>query len=525
MSSTFAQPEPGSPAWAQSHAAVPAVAAPFFRGLLGDVLEATSAAGSAAEKLDTFLREPSLKKALADWLLWTLPPGASIDTHAIPGLLARDIAGLDAAISAQLNSILHHPRFQKLESSWRGLRYLADRIDEDANVRVQVLHLPWKELVRDMERAVEFDQSQLFRKVYSEEFDMPGGQPFGLLLGDYEIHHRPTAEHPFDDVGVLGSVSHLAAASFTPFVAGVHPSMFGVDRFTGLEMPLNLSGTFEQLEYLKWKAFRDSEDSRFVGLSMPRVLMRLPYEDEGDRVDGFRFREDVSRPDQSQYLWGNAAYAFGAVVIRAFSESGWLARIRGVRRGEESGGLAPDLPVHCFSTDRRGIAPKCSTDSVVTDYQEQELGELGFIPLCHCPDTEFSAFYGNQSTQNPKKYDEQAATTNARLSSMLQYMLCVSRFAHYIKVIARDKIGSFAEAEECERFLHDWLQNYVISDSDASPDRKARYPLREATVRVRENPEKPGAYLCVAHLWPHYELDELSNTMRIATELTHGSTP
>jgi type VI secretion system ImpC/EvpB family protein len=290
-------------------------------------------------------------------------------------------------------------------------------------------------------------------------------------------------------------------------------------------MPLNLSGTFEQLEYLKWKAFRDSEDSRFVGLTMPRVLMRLPYEDAGDRVDGFRFREEVSRPDQSQYLWGNAAYAFGAVVIRAFTESGWLARIRGVRRGEASGGLAPELPVHCFSTDRRGIAPRCSTDSVVTDDQEQELGELGFIPLCHCPDTEFSAFYGNQSAQKPKKYDEPAATTNARLSSMLQYMLCVSRFAHYIKVIARDKIGSFAEAEECERFLHDWLQNYVISDSDASPDRKARYPLREATVRVRENPEKPGAYLCVAHLWPHYELDELSNTMRIATELTHGNTP
>jgi type VI secretion system ImpC/EvpB family protein len=253
--------------------------------------------------------------------------------------------------------------------------------------------------------------------------------------------------------------------------------------------------------------------------------MRLPYEDDGARVDGFRFSEDVARPDRSQYLWGNAAYAFGAVAIRAFAESGWLAGIRGVRRGEEGGGLVPGLPVHSFSTDRRGIAPKCSTDAVVTDFQEQELGELGFIPLCHCADTEFSAFYGNQSAQKAKKYDEPAATVNARLSTMLQYMLCVARFAHYLKVQARDKIGSFSEASDCEYFLHNWLQQYVTSDGEASREVKARYPLREASVKVRENPEKPGAYLCVAHLWPHFELDELSTTMRITTELTHGTPP
>jgi type VI secretion system ImpC/EvpB family protein len=493
--------------------------------VLGTVLEATSADQQASEKLSAFLAEKSPAKALALWMQWTLPPGSKLGKQALCGLLARDIAALDAAIGEQTNAILHHPRFQKLEASWRGLHYLAEQSDEDSNVKIRVLDISWKELARDAERAIEFDQSQLFRKIYNEEFDTPGGQPFGLLLGDYEIHHRPTAEYPFDDVSILTAVSHVAAAAFAPFVAGVHPSIFGLDRFTGLEQPLDLSRSFEQVEFLKWKAFRDTEDSRFVGLTLPRVLMRLPYEDDGARVDGFRFSEDVARPDRSQYLWGNAAYAFGAVAIRAFAESGWLAGIRGVRRGEEGGGLVPGLPVHSFSTDRRGIAPKCSTDAVVTDFQEQELGELGFIPLCHCADTEFSAFYGNQSAQKAKKYDEPAATVNARLSTMLQYMLCVARFAHYLKVQARDKIGSFSEASDCEYFLHNWLQQYVTSDGEASREVKARYPLREASVKVRENPEKPGAYLCVAHLWPHFELDELSTTMRITTELTHGTPP
>jgi type VI secretion system protein ImpD len=525
MNQATAQPQPGSPAWAQAPAAASAGIASSPPGMLGTVLEATAATGPASDKLDAFLGEPVLAKALSNWLSWTLPPGATLGKQSLGGLLSRDIASLDAAISEQVNAILHHPRFQKLEASWRGLYYLAEQTDEESNVRIRVLNLPWKELARDLERAVEFDQSQFFRKIYNEEFDTPGGQPFGVLLGDYEIHHRPTAEHPIDDVSVLTAVSHVAAAAFAPFIAGVHPSMFGLDHFTDLERPLNLSRSFEQVEYLKWKAFRDTEDSRFTGLTMPRVLMRLPYEDTGDRVDGFRFHEDIARPNQSQYLWGSAAYAFGAVLIRSYSESGWLAGIRGVKRGEESGGLVPNLPVHSFATDRLGIAPKCSTDAVITDDQEQELGELGFIPLCHCMDTEYSAFYGNQSVQKPKKFDEPAITMNARLSSMLQYMLCVARFAHYIKVIARDKIGSFSEASDCEYFLHNWLQQYVTSDSEASTTVKARYPLREASVRVREHPEKPGAYVCIAHLWPHFELDELRTTMRITTELTHGTPP
>jgi type VI secretion system protein ImpD len=490
-------------------------------GLIETLLAATEAEqGPARVVLDEFLREPSPEKALARWLAWGAAVGTHFSKDEIVRRLGRDVARLDALLTRQVNAILHHPRFQKLEASWRGLRYLVEQSQEAENVKIRVLSVSWNELARDLERAIEFDQSQLFRKVYSDEFGVPGGEPFGLLLGDYEIRPRPSAEHPVDDVAALGAVSQVAAAAFAPFVAGVHPSMFGLDQFSELEQPLHLGKTFDQLEYLKWNAFRRTEDSRFVGLTLPRALMRLPYEDDGTRVDGFRFHEDVSDPDRSGYLWGNAAYAFGGVVVRAFAETGWLAGIRGVERDALKGGLVPGLPVHCFSTDKHGVAPKCSTDVVVGDLQEQELSELGFIPLCHCADSEFSAFYGNQSVQIPKRYDEAAATVNARISAMLQYMLCVSRFAHYLKVAARDKIGSFTEAQQCEEFLNHWLQRYVTSDSEASAEVKAQYPLREAGVRVREAPGKPGSYLCVAHLWPHYELDGATTTLKVATELS-----
>jgi len=489
---------------------------------IAEAATAEATAGAGREKpdaLERFLREPSPGEALRQWFGWTEASDVP-DKDEITQRLNRDVARIDAMLSRQVNAILHHPRFQKIEASWRGLWYLTGQAEGSEEVKIRVLSLTWKALARDLEHAIEFDQSQLFRKVYSSEFGMPGGEPFGMLVGDYQIRPRPCAEHPFDDIAVLTSVSQVAAAAFAPLITGVHPAMFGLDRFSDLEQPLNLSKTFEQLDYLKWKAFRDTEDSRFLGLTLPRVLMRLPYEDDGSRVDGFCFREDVSNPDRSKYLWGNAAYAFAAVAIRAFSQTAWLADIRGVRRDTDGGGRVPGLPVHCFSTDKLGVAPKCSTDVIVTDFQEQELSELGFIPLCHCADTEHSAFYTNQSAQKPKKYDDLTATMNARISSMLQYMLCVSRFAHYLKVIARDKIGAFTEAVECENHLHRWLQQYVTSDSEASADVKAELPLREASVRVREHPGKPGSYLCIAHLWPHFELDELAASIRVTTELT-----
>ncbi len=469
--------------------------------------------------LDGFLTEPVASKALAIWFDRVPESRRPQGRQAVARALGVDIARIDGLLNEQVNAILHHPRFQKLESSLRGLRYLVGQAGGEDAVKFKVLNVTWGELARDAERAVEFDQSQLFRKVYTEEFGSAGGEPFGILIGDYEIRHRQSADHPTDDVAVLASISQVAAAAFAPFVAGADSNLFGLEDFTPLERGLNLERIFDQTEYLKWRAFRDTEDSRFVGLTMPRVLMRVPYEDDGSRADGFRFFEHVGGRDASKFLWGNAAWAFGAVVVRAFGECGWLADIRGVHRGEMGRGLVHDLPNPSFKTERPGVARRGSTDIIITDSIERELGELGFIALSQCKDTEFAVFYGNQSLQKPKTYDRAGPTTNARMSAMLQYMLCTSRFAHYLKVLARDKVGSFAEPRELEDLLTRWLMKYSTPDEHASQEVKAEFPLREGQVEVRELPGKPGSFGCIMHLLPHFQLDGLSASVRLTTEL------
>ena len=450
------------------------------------------------------------------------PAARQVRKDAAARAVNREIARIDAMLTAQVNAILHHPAVQKMEASWRGLHYLVSQVPEGANIKVRVLDVSWKDLARDLSRALEFDQSQLFRKVYSEEFDTPGGEPFGVLIGDYELRHRPGPDHPIDDLAALKGAAGVAAAAFAPFVAAAHPALLDLSEFAELELPLNLPRTFEQAEYVAWNAFRETEDARFVGLTLPRVLMRPPYRDDGGRVDGFRFREDVGGPGRGGCVWGNAAYAFGAVLVRAFADSGWFAAIRGAAPGAAAGGLAPALPAPSFGLDRPGVAPRPPTDAVVTDAAEKEIGELGFIPLCACQDAGAAAFYGNQSVQKPAKYDEPAATANARLSAMLQYILCAGRFAHYVKVIARDRLGSFAGPAECEDYLRRWLQNYTTANDEAGPDLKAKHPLREARVQVREQPGKPGSYLCVTHLRPHFQLDQLSAGVKLVTELAPG---
>jgi type VI secretion system ImpC/EvpB family protein len=500
-------------------------AAPPARQLAGpnqvDARVGTAAGGrdQAGEVLEQFLREPSPWKALALWLGRSMTSRDRLTRAQLTRRLNRDIARLDALLSEQVNAILHHPSLQRLEASWRGLHYLVRQVPEGENIKVRVLNVGWRELVRDLERSLEFDQSQLFRKVYGEEFGTPGGEPFAVLLGDYEIRPRPGSGHPTDDVAALAAIAAVAAAAFAPFIAAAHPALLDLEAFGELERPGNLARTFEQPEYLKWRALRRSEDARFVGLTLPRVLMRLPYPDGAPRVDGFRFREEVSKPDRSQYLWGSAAYAFGAVLIRAFARSGWLAAIRGVPPGDEAGGLVTGLPVPAFVTDKPGVAPKCSTDVIITDAQDKELGELGFLPLCHYQDTELAAFHGSQSVQQPASYDEPAATVNARLSAMLPYVFCVARVAHYLKVISRDKIGSFSGPADCEAYLRRWIAGYTNSNEKTSPEMRARYPLREARVQVRERPDKPGHYLCVAHLRPHFQLDQMVSAVKLVTEL------
>jgi type VI secretion system ImpC/EvpB family protein len=376
-----------------------------------------------------------------------------------------------------------------------------------------------------MERALEFDQSQLFAKIYSDEFGMPGGEPYGLLIGDYQIHARPIPGHFVDDMAVLGRISETAAAAFVPFVASAHPSLFGLDQFADLERPLDLTYTFRQAELARWRSLREKDESRFLGLVLPRVLVRLPYADNGLRRDGFRFAEDVSTSDGSGYLWGNAAYSFAAVVLRAFIESGWLADIRGVQTDVDGGGLVDDLPVPALATDAPGLLSCPGTDVIISDDQEKELTDLGFIPLCYCRATACSAFYSNQSVQAPVQYEQLPARINARLSAMLQYILCASRFAHYLKVMARDMVGSSLSASDVQWRLQSWLVNYVSGDPGATSAMKARYPLSEGRVEVRDHPGKPGSYLSTFYLKPHYQLDELVASFRLITELssTHAA--
>ncbi|MBI1249280.1 type VI secretion system contractile sheath large subunit [bacterium] len=471
-----------------------------------------------ADRWQQFIDNATVGEKLTAWL----GDFEGLSKQSIVRRLNADVAQIDQWLNDQLNAILHHPKFQKLESSWRGLQYLTEMVDEEADreqVLIRVLNASWKDVERDIERAIDFDSSELFKKIYENEFGTAGGKPFGVMIGDYEIHPTPSKQHPHRDIDTLQGLSGIAAAAFCPFIAGVSHTMFGLDDFSDLEQVENLRSGFDQAEFTQWHAFRKTEDARFVGLVLPRVLMRLPYETFDARADGFSFREEVGGRDRRNYLWGNAAYAFAEVLIRAYSNCGWLAQIRGVQRNVVGGGLVSRLPVHYFGTDRTGVAPKPSTDCIISDHQEAELAGLGFIPLTHCQDTDLCAFYSNQSVQKPKVYESLEATQNAKVSSMLQYILCTSQFAHALKVIARDKVGTFEDRETVERFLSDWIHDYVTPDEKAKPETKAARPLRQAEIQLRDDPGKPGSYRCTFKLWPHYQLDDLVASIRMKTTI------
>jgi type VI secretion system protein ImpC len=424
-------------------------------------------------------------------------------------MITSRIGQLDRLISAQLNEVMHHPDLQKLEASWRGLHFLVNQSETGEHLKVRVMSVSKKDLLKDMEKAAEFDQSTLFKKIYEEEFGMFGGASYGALIGDYEFGNNP------QDLSLLEKVSQVASAAHAPFIAGTAPSMFNMDSFTDLGAPRDMAKIFQSTEFAKWKSFRESEDSRYVALAMPHILMRLPYGQASVPVESFNYEEDVDGQDSSKYLWGNAAFALGARLTDAFAKYHWCAAIRGV----EGGGLVQGLPVHTFRTDEGDIALKCPTEIAITDRREKELADLGFIPLVHCKGTDYAAFFSVQTTNKPKTYDTPAATANARLSSQLQYILAVSRFAHYLKSMMRDKLGSFMSRKNAEDFLNRWITNYVLLDDDAGQDAKASHPLREARVDVSEIPGKPGAYRAVAFLKPHYQLDELTVSLRLVAEL------
>jgi len=419
------------------------------------------------------------------------------------------IAQIDHLISLQLNEIMHNESFQKLEGSWRGLKYMMDQSETSDMLKIKVLNCSKKELLRDLQRAPEFDQSAMFKKVYEEEFGVFGGAPFASIIGDYSF-----GKHP-EDIELLERVSQVAAAAHAPFISGADPTMMNLDGFNALDQPRDLAKIFDTTEFAKWKSFRATEDSRYVGLVLPRVLGRLPYGKDTKPVEAFNYEENVDGTDHSKYLWMNAAWAMGAKLTQSFAKHKWCATIRGV----EGGGMVDGLPVHNFRTDDGDIVMKCPTEVPITDRREKELADLGFIPLVHCKNTDYAAFFSVQSAQKPKLYDKDAANANARLSAQLPYIFAVSRFAHYLKAMMRDKIGSFMSRSQCETYLNTWIAQYIILDDDASADAKASHPLREARIDVVDVPGKPGAYRAVAFLKPHFQLDELSVSLRLVADL------
>ena len=472
--------------------------------------------------LDEFLNEEDYLKALVYWLKEHEITSQLKTSNSITHAINRSIAEIDDLINDQLNAIIHNEKFQKLEASWRGLWYLAVQAEGALNIKIKVLDVSWSEVVKDIARALEFDQSQLFQKIYSEEFGTPGGEPYGVLIGDYEISHRLSKKHPHDDIATLEGMSQVAAAAFAPFIAGASYELFGLDNFSALSTPLNLRSVFKQKEYLKWNSLRDKIDSRFLGLTVPRILMRLPYRTKPGSYKGIYFYEKSATDDHGNHLWGNASYAFAAILIREYANVGWFGHIRGVPRNQVAGGLLSNLPVDCFETDADTIAYKPVTDVLITDTKEREISDLGLIPLCQCYDAPFAAFYNNQSVQSPKNFDSKETNINIKLSGMLQHVLCGSRIAHYIKVMIRDKVGSFVTAGECEDYLRDWLFKYTTGSGDLDWEEQARYPLKEAAVQVKEHPEKPGSYLCVIHLKPHYQLDQMVSELELVTELAQS---
>lgn len=519
--------------------------------------------------LDDYLRAPAppveaaysvearaLRWAAAQPLFRNAPTRRSLSL-----LLNQAIAEIDAKLTEAVNTIIHHEAFQKLEASWRGLEYMVREAGVESGERdavVRILNCSWRDLERDIERAGgEVEQTTLFRKIYDDEFGTPGGRPFGMLIGDYQVSHQSTASHPHDDVSILQAVSQIAAAAFAPFITGAHPNLLGMEEFSQLERQADIASQMRTPQYTRWNSLRKHPDSRFLGVTFPRVLIRLPYEDQfittteyscpdcGGKVRdtnvdrcgncnanlvkgrhsrvrqrslGFRYTEDASDAEKPEkYLWTNAAYAFGVVCLRAFLDYGWLADIRGFDRNSDVGGLVTGLQSHSFGYDTAGVNSKMSTEIAIDDTQEKTLSELGLIPLSHCYDTDLSVFYSNRSVHQPAVYDNDNATLNARIAAMLQYTLCASRFAHYIKVMMRDLTGTLQQPEQIENRLHDWLYTYVTQDENASPDIKAKFPLREADVKIKPDSARPGSYMCELRLWPHYQLDELVVSVKETT--------
>ncbi|WP_221801104.1 type VI secretion system contractile sheath large subunit [Oceanobacter mangrovi] len=423
----------------------------------------------------------------------------------------KAIEAIDEAISQQLREIMHHEKFQKLEGSWRGLHYFVMNSETSNTLKLKVMNASKRDVARDLSKAVEFDQSQTFKKLYENEFGTPGGEPYGALVGDFEFTNHP------DDIEFLGNMSNVAAAAFCPFLTAADPKLFGFDNWTELSKPRDLAKIFDSAEYIKWRSFRDSDDSRFVTMAMPRVLSRLPYGADTKPIEEFGYEEvdPQGKADREDYCWSNAAYVLATRLTAAFAEYGWCTAIRGA----EGGGRVDNLPVHLTTTDDGDVDMQCPTEIGITDRREAELSSLGFMPLSHYKNTDYAVFFGGQTTQKAAVYANPDATANAAISARLPYVMATSRIAHYLKVMARDKVGSFMEAEDMQQWLNRWVNGYVNASAEGGQDMRARYPLREAKIQVKPIPGKPGSYNAVAWLRPWLQMEELTTSLRMVARI------
>jgi len=470
----------------------------------GNLTTTTTGAASSGSSDTTAITE-----MIADFVDRVEAVGADNVPVNILSFLSQQVDEVDQQIGTQLDEILHTPKFQALESTWRGLWYLVSKSCTSSSLRIRLFNATKADLLEDFEKAVEWDESSLFKKVYEEEFDTYGGNPYGVLLSGYQI------ENTAIDMELVTQIAGVAAAAHAPFIASAGPSMFGLTSFEDLGKPTDLSVTYESVAFAKWNSFREIEDSRYVVLTLPRVLMREPYSPTTNPVQGLNYTENMSGGTTADFCWGTPAWSLGSLVTTAFNTYKWTVAIRGV----EGGGLVEDLPTYTFNSTDGDLVMKTPTEVAITDRREKELSDLGFLPLCYCKGSDKAAYFGAQTTHNPKVYNTADANANASLSARLTYMFAASRFAHYIKVMMRDKIGSFMTGDEVKTYLQDWIAQYVLLNDNASEELKAKYPLREAQVDVVDVPGNPGQYRAVCFLRPHFQLEELTASLRLVADL------
>ena len=491
---------------------------------------AKEAAGAEAEALDLgefselLEKDFRVKEAESDKLQGlvqnlALAAKEKAGTAAISGNAVKSIksliAGIDSMLSDQMNEIMHAPEVRAMEGTWRGLHYLVNNTETDKRLKIRVLNITKDELADQLEdfEGQMWDQSPAFKKVYTDEYSMFGGEPFGALVGAYEFSHHPR------DVSLLKNLSGICASAHAPFIAAAAPQLFRMESWQELPNPQDLEQIVSSPDYASWQSLRESEDARYIGLTMPRVLARLPYGKDTTPVKGFDF-EEVVAGDHEKYTWMNAAFAMGVNINRSHKLFGWGTQIRGV----ESGGTVMNLPVHTFPTDDGTVAMKCPTEIAIDDRREAELAKLGMMPILHRKNTDVAAFIGAHSLQDDEaragRLVDPDAQANERLSANLPYLLPVCRFAHYLKAIARDKVGTFKERSDMQVWLSEWINRYVLANPAMADDKaKAKRPLAMAEVEVDSVEGRPGYYNARFYLRPHYQLEGINASLRLVSEL------